>query len=162
MRMRAEATANPVPGSICARSATKVSLDRLLAQEVVDAEDRVAREGAVDRGVQRAGGLQVLAERLLEDDLRVAGEPRAGQLVDDRLGALGRHREVEQHLRVRQLAAQGRELVDEVAVVAAARRAHRHGEAVPALGAPAPELLDRPARVLAHVVVVERASGDGE
>ena len=41
-------------------------LDRLLAQVVVDAEHRLGREHRVQDGVQLAGALQVVAERLLD------------------------------------------------------------------------------------------------
>jgi hypothetical protein len=64
-------------------------LHRLLAEEVVDAEDAALVEGGVDRGVQRAGRGEVGAERLLEDD---AGAPReaGGAEHRDDLAARGR------------------------------------------------------------------------
>ena len=43
-------------------------LHRLLAQVVVDAEDRVGGEDVLDDGVELAGRLQVVPERLLDDD----------------------------------------------------------------------------------------------
>ena len=43
-------------------------LHRLLAQVVVDAEHRRLGEDAVDHLVERAGALQIVAERLLDDD----------------------------------------------------------------------------------------------
>jgi hypothetical protein len=43
-------------------------LHRLLAEVVVDAEDRVGREGDLERGVELARRLQVGAEGLLDDD----------------------------------------------------------------------------------------------
>ena len=49
-------------------------LHRLLAQVVVDPEDRVGREDPLDDVVELAGALEVVAERLLDDD----PAPRAG------------------------------------------------------------------------------------
>jgi hypothetical protein len=47
-------------------------LDRLLAQVVVDPVDLLLLEHAGDQRVQAAGGVEVVAERLLDDDARPA------------------------------------------------------------------------------------------
>ncbi len=43
-------------------------LDRLLAEVVVDAEDRVGREGHLESGIERPRRLEVMAEGLLDHD----------------------------------------------------------------------------------------------
>ena len=75
-------------------------LDRLLAEVVVDPEDRVGREHRLDDVVQLAGRLQVVAERLLDDDpapllavLRRQPGPR--ELLGDHREELRRDRQVE-------------------------------------------------------------------
>ena len=55
-------------------------LDRLLAEVVVDPEDRVRREDALDDVVELARALEVVAERLLDDD----PAPRAVAAGSDR------------------------------------------------------------------------------
>ena len=77
-------------------------LHRLLAEVVVDAEDRVGGEDVLDDGVELARRLQVVAERLLDDDPaprpRLPGrEPGALELLADRrrtttAGSTGRTR----------------------------------------------------------------------
>ncbi len=70
----------------------------LLAEVVVDAEDRVLREDLLQRLRQLARGLQIGAERLLDDDAMksVAGiEIGRLQLERDRLVRLRRRRAVE-------------------------------------------------------------------
>ncbi len=57
-------------------------LDRLLAQVVVDAEDRVLVEDGVQRPVQLARGLQVAPERLFDDQARPVRAARLTQPVD--------------------------------------------------------------------------------
>ena len=51
-------------------------LDRLLAEVVVDAEDRRLGEHLVDRRVQCPRRREVASERLLEDDPRAVGAAR--------------------------------------------------------------------------------------
>ncbi len=53
-------------------------LHGLLAEEVVDSEDLRLVEDAVNRVVQRASGLEVGPERLLEDDARALARARSG------------------------------------------------------------------------------------
>ena len=60
-------------------------LDRLLAQVMVDAEDRGLREDPVDGRVQRPCARQVPPERLLQDDPRTVRASRGGE-VRDHLG----------------------------------------------------------------------------
>ena len=72
-------------------------VDRLLAQEVVDPEDLRLVEDRVHRLVQLAGGLQVGAERLLDDDPGVAGgQARRAEHAHHRGERGGRHGQVEQ------------------------------------------------------------------
>ncbi len=56
-------------------------LDRLLAQEVVDPQDRLLVEHVVQRRVEMACRLEVVAEGLLHDDPRPAVQARSGQVV---------------------------------------------------------------------------------
>ena len=74
---------------------------RLLAQEVVDAEDLVLAEDLVHGRVQGARRLEVGAERLLHDHARALGEARLAERVDDRPGGRGRHGEVVEPARLR-------------------------------------------------------------
>ena len=76
-------------------------LDRLLAEVVVDAIDLALVEDGRDVAVQGAGALEVVAERLLDDDpapgvLLMPGvdQARLAQLLDDRGEELGRDRQV--------------------------------------------------------------------
>lgn len=69
-------------------------LDGFLTEVVVDTEDRVLGEHLVDDGVQFASALEVVAERLLDDDsspLTVLGlrEARRRQLLEHLRNALG-------------------------------------------------------------------------
>ena len=66
-----------------------------LAQEVVDAQELGLVEVAVHLGVERAGGGEVVAERLLHDDARVLRQPRLREAADDRAEQGGRDLEVE-------------------------------------------------------------------
>ncbi len=105
-------------------------LDRLLAEVVVDAEDRVGREDLRHDGVELARAREVVAEGLLDDHaaprlLRRAGQPRLGELAAHDGERARRDRQVER--------------------VVAARAA---------LGV---ERLDRLAQALERLVVVERA-----
>jgi len=72
----------------------------LLAQVVVDAKDRILGKDAVDHFVEIAGTVQVVPERLLDDNPAPAvvvssGQPRLVQLLADRRKTLGRNGEVE-------------------------------------------------------------------
>ena len=75
-------------------------LNRLVAQVVVDPEDRFLREDGVDHVVEIARALEVVAERFLDDDpappvfLR-AGQPRLVQLFAYHGERLGRDRQIE-------------------------------------------------------------------
>ena len=74
--------------------------DGVLAQVVVDAVDLRLVEGAHDRVVEVAAGLQVVAEGLLDDDARpgtrAAGQPRGAQVGHDVLVGAGRRGQVEE------------------------------------------------------------------
>ena len=58
--------------------------DRLLAEEVIDAQDLALAQQPVQPGVQLAGRRQVVAERLLDRDPAVAQELRRAELLHDR------------------------------------------------------------------------------
>ena len=66
-------------------------LRRLLAQEVVDAEDLVLRKDLVQLGVQRDRAFQVGSERLFHDDPGAVDEVRLRQQAYGRQGGIGRH-----------------------------------------------------------------------
>ena len=75
-------------------------LDGFLTEVVVDTEDRVLGEHLVDDGVQFASALEVVAERLLDDNsspLTVLGlrEARRRQLLEHLRKRVGRNRKVE-------------------------------------------------------------------
>ena len=75
-------------------------LHRLLAQVVVDAKDRILGKDAVDYFVEIAGTVQVVTERLLDDNPAPAvvvssGQPGLVQLLADRRETLGRNGVVE-------------------------------------------------------------------
>ena len=70
-------------------------LDRLLTEVVVDPEDLLLGEVPVDDLVQVLRGLEVVAERLLDDHARPAlGRAALAHLDDDRLDRRGRHGQV--------------------------------------------------------------------
>ena len=71
-------------------------LRRLLAQEVVDAEDLVLRKDLVQLGVQRDRAFQVGSERLFHDDAGAVDEVRLRQQAYGRQGGIGRHAEIVQ------------------------------------------------------------------
>ena len=100
------------------------ALQHLLGEVVVDAVDLLLSEEAAEKGVELAGGLEVVTEGLLDQDPRPAGV----------IGALDG-----QPAR--------RELAEDQLVVA-----RRHGQVEDLVGAHAPLLLDR-AQDLRHVVV---------
>jgi hypothetical protein len=57
--------------------------DRLLAEEVIDAQDLALAQQPVQPGVQFVGRRQVVSERLLDRDPAVAQELRRAELLDD-------------------------------------------------------------------------------
>jgi hypothetical protein len=59
-------------------------LDRVLAQVVVDAEDRRLLEGIVQRSIERPSRFEVAAEGLLDHDARPCRAAGATQALDDR------------------------------------------------------------------------------
>src|SRR6201999_4123820 len=63
-------------------------LRRLLAEEMVDAEDLVFGEHLVQRVVEGDRGLEIGAERLFHDDARPTGESRLVQHFDRRQGGV--------------------------------------------------------------------------
>ena len=69
-------------------------LRRLLAEEMVDAEDLVFGEHLVQRVVERDRALEIGAERLFHDDPRSAGELGLAQHFDRRQGGVRRHAQV--------------------------------------------------------------------
>ncbi len=69
---------------------------RLLAEEVVDAEDLVLGKDLVQLGVERLGARQVGAERLLHDDASPIDEIGIAQYVHDIKRRLRRHAQVVQ------------------------------------------------------------------
>ena len=70
-------------------------LDGLLAEEVVDPEDALLVEDAVQRGVELARRLEVVAERLLDDDARASARCRpTGQRLGDGVERLRRYGEL--------------------------------------------------------------------
>ena len=71
-------------------------LHRLLAQEVVDAEDLVLLDDVLECGVQVARGRQVQAERLLHDQTGPVREPLLAEHRDHRLHRARGDGEVEQ------------------------------------------------------------------
>ncbi len=75
-------------------------LGRLLAEEVVDAEDLLLLEDLVQLGVERLGAREVGAEGLLHDDPAALDELGLLQLVHDGERRLGRHGQVVQPPRV--------------------------------------------------------------
>ncbi len=66
-------------------------LDRLFAEEVVDPVDLLFRKDARERAVERPSGLQILAERLLDDEPPSPHAPGAVERVDDLFEQGGRH-----------------------------------------------------------------------
>ena len=68
--------------------------DRLLAEEVIDAEDRIVREDAARDAVEGARGAKIAPERLFDDDARIAGETGAAERFDHRLEQSGRDRQI--------------------------------------------------------------------
>ncbi len=68
--------------------------DRLLAEEVIDAEDRIFGEDAARDAVERARGAKIAPERLFDDDARIAGETGAAEPFDHRLEQSGRDRQI--------------------------------------------------------------------
>ncbi len=80
-------------------------LHGLLPEVVVDAIDLKLLEHLLDRGVQRAGRIEVLPKRLLDDDLRVVGlgevfprQSAVAEMADDRREHRWRRGDVEQRL----------------------------------------------------------------
>ena len=69
-------------------------LDSLLAQEVIDPEDRRLGKHAMDGGVQGAGAGQVAAKRLLDDDPRPTRTSRLIEVVNYRREERRRDRQV--------------------------------------------------------------------
>ena len=68
--------------------------DRLLPEEVIDAEDRVFREHRPRDAVELPRRGQVAAERLFDDDARMLGQVRGAEPCDHRREERGRDGEV--------------------------------------------------------------------
>ena len=71
-------------------------LDRFLAEVVVDPEDRRFGEALRERLVERPGGCQVAAERLLDDDARVLVATEGGEAAHHSRERIRRNGEVEE------------------------------------------------------------------
>ena len=139
---------------------------RLLAQEVVDAEDLVFGKDLVQLGVQRDRAFQVGSERLFHDDPGAVDEVRLRQQAYGRQGGIGRHAEIVQ---AAVLVAQfplrlGRRRLERVSA-----RANRHvvqrlgkGGPVRVLHLSAGELIERLARDLAEAVGVDLVERDAD
>ena len=69
-------------------------LRRLLAEEVVDAENLILGEDLVQRVVERDRGFEIGAERLFHDDARSFGEIGLGEHLDRRQRGVRRHAHV--------------------------------------------------------------------
>ena len=93
------------------------ALHRVLAEKVVDAEDLVLVQPALDAGVQFARGVQAMAERLL--DHHAAPEPALAVLV---LGLIDELRFVELLHRGAEKPVGDREIEDDVALGAVGLR----------------------------------------
>ena len=70
-------------------------LNRLLAEVVVDPEDRLLGEGLMEQPVQLLSRCEVPSEGLLHDESTASGEPRRRQTSDDVAEEQGRDGEVE-------------------------------------------------------------------
>src|SRR5262249_2226497 len=69
-------------------------LHRLLAEIVVDAEDLLLRKHAVQHAVEPTRGVEIPAERFLDDDPRVAKAAAEIELSDDRFEKTWWNREI--------------------------------------------------------------------
>ena len=69
-------------------------LDRLLAQIVIDAKDRLLAKYLMQRPVQRLRRREVAAERLFDDDARLLGAAHAAERGDDDRKCIGRNRQI--------------------------------------------------------------------
>ena len=132
-------------------------LHRLLAEVVVDAEDRLLGEDVVQRPVERTGGGEIVSERFLDHDARSRGATRSGQMVDDGREERRRNREiVERPACVTELAAQrGERGRVPVVAVDVAEQGGQSGEdgfvnrpvSEDAVAGPRPQDVDTPARL---------------
>ena len=133
-----------------------------LPEEVVDPVQLLLAQVDLELGLQRPRRLEVVPERLLDDDARVLGEPGAGQAADDHPEQRRRDLEVED--RVLFALERGRDALEgggvgEVAgQVGEPRREARERLLVDRLAAG----LDRRARVGAQVVIAPRVGRDAE
>ena len=69
-------------------------LRRLLAQEVVDAENLIFGKDLVQLGIERDRTCQIRAERLFHDDPGPLDEVCFRQQADGRQGGIGRHAQI--------------------------------------------------------------------
>src|ERR1700733_3476788 len=69
-------------------------LRRLLAEEMIDAENLVLGEHLVQRIVERDRAFEIGAERLFHDDARPAGKLSLAQHLDRRQGGVRRHAQI--------------------------------------------------------------------
>ena len=141
-------------------------LRRLLAEEVVDAEDLVFGEHLVQLGVQRDRAFQVGAERLLHDDARALDQARLRQQAHRRQGGIGRHAEIVQAPAfVAQFAlGLGHRRLERVGAGADRHVVERLGEGGPVgvLHLARGELVERLARDLAEAVGVDLVERDAD
>ena len=146
-------------------------LDGLLAQVVIDAVDLLLAEGGGDGLLQLARGIEVGAERLLDDHphvgLTAVVEVRLLERGRDHAEVLRRGREIERAVERVALALERVERLRELAVaVLVVEREPDVGEPLEqpvehgVVGLPARELLDRLAREVAELVVGLLAARD--
>src|SRR6266508_683082 len=149
-------------------------LDRLFPEVVIDPEDLLLLEHAGELAVERPRGVEVAAERLLDDDAPPAGvlaiEPCRAEPAHDDLELLGRGREVEERVprravvprdalgrrRDRRVGAGLLEVSPDVVEAPHELRPER------VLDRARRELAHRRGRVLAEARVVERSPGDAD
>ncbi len=82
-------------------------LRRLLAEEVVDAEDLILWKNLVQAPVERDGAFEIDAERLFHDDARSRHQPRFREHLDGRKRRARRHAEIMQAVDFRRVVALG-------------------------------------------------------
>ena len=141
-------------------------LRRLLAQEVVDAENLVFGKDLVQLGVQRDRARQIGAERLFHDDPGALDEAGFRQQAHGRQGGIGRHAQI---VHAAALVAQFPLRLGHRRLEGVGARADRHivqrlgkGGPVRLVHLSAGELIERLARDLAEAVGVDLVQRDAD